>query len=219
MGGASLLFVLIIQLVFFAHLGAVDVFKTVATVAWGGEKAKAPFTAFWYFTAVWFSGIFYRYITQRSPLVYGIFILLSLLAGSFFGEELANLPLGIGIAFCSLVFYAAGHGLQALQTKITVPWYFSLPLLGVSVYLISSGVVAPMVLKSGDFGTPVISTLVYSLLALAWIASMKVLYQPVDTILEKPVAWFVGLATPVIFCSIPSPFGIGTTLDGQEKRW
>ncbi|MGH1978802.1 acyltransferase family protein [Rothia sp. L_38] len=196
--GIPLLIILVIQLVFFAQIGTSDVLKTVATVLWGGEKAKAPFTAFWYFTAIWFSGIFYRYITQRSAFVYGVSIALSLIAGSFFGEELANLPLGIGVAFCSLVFYAAGHALQVLQTKITVPWYISLLLLGASVYMIATVTVAPMVLKSGDFGTPVLSTLVYSLLALAWIASMEVLYQPLEALLERPVAWFVGLATPVI---------------------
>lgn len=196
--GIPLLIILVIQLVFFAQIGTSDVLKTVATVLWGGEKAKAPFTAFWYFTAIWFSGIFYRYITQRSAFVYGVSIALSLIAGSFFGEELANLPLGIGVAFCSLVFYAAGHGLQVLQTKITVPWYISLLLLGASVYMIATATVAPMVLKAGDFGTPVLSALVYSLLALAWIASMEVLYQPLEALLERPVAWFVGLATPVI---------------------
>lgn len=217
--GVPLLIILIIQLIFFADSATLDILKTIAMVLWEGEKAKAPFTAFWCFTAVWFSEIFYRYITQCSSLAYGIFITLSLLAGSFFGEELASLPLGMGVAFCSLVFYVAGHGLRLLQTKIVVPWYlyFSLLLLGATVYLIATGAIDPMVLKSGDFGTLVLSTWVYSLLAFAWIANAEVLYQTLGTLLERPIVWLIGLATPVIlFHSVPIWFWYNVGWIGKE---
>lgn len=215
--GVPLLIILIAQLIFFTQVDSLEIAKTVASVLWGGEKAKAPFTAFWYFTAIWFAGIFYRYATSRSVAFYFIFISLSILAGSFLGEKFANLPLGIGVAFCSLVFYAAGHGLQLLQKELQLHWLFWGGILFLSVYLVATGWVEPMVLKSGDFGTPVVSTLIYSILAISWIAAMPAVYRYFEFLVQKPVAWFVSLATPIILLHpVPIWFWYNVGWTGKE---
>lgn len=219
--GIPLLAVLIIQLVFFAEISNRGILTTIASVLWGGEKAKAPFTSFWYFTAIWFSGIFYRILTLWGRLATIVGTVVALIAASYWGEILANLPLGIGVAFCSIVFYAAGHGLQILQRKHRIPMVLSGVTLAGSIYSIAIGLVEPMVLKSGDFGTPFVSIAVYTVLGLAWIDLSRYVYQPLDVFLQKPIAWFVAVATPVILLH-PIPiwfwYNVGWTGKSMEDK-
>lgn len=196
--GAILLLILLIYLIFIAEAGVREILFTVLSVLWGGEKAKMPFTAFWFFTSLWFSAVFYSIMRSRGGLYYWGILTLAILGMTFLGPQLAELPLAIGTGFVSVYFCAVGHWWRKTEERINIYWPVIAIVFGVSLYLDLSGYFERIVFKSGDFGTPVFSVLLATIEGLSFITLCSSFSKHLPELLLQKIDWFVLLTTPII---------------------
>lgn len=123
----------------------------------GGAHLPHGFTAFWFVTA-FFVAIVAAAAIERLALGWQWAIALALLGAGFLASDvIALVPFDAGVGLACVVFVVAGRTLRIVQTSLTRPATTGAVMLGVAVALIASGVSAPLDLKQGDFGTPVVS--------------------------------------------------------------
>jgi acyltransferase len=133
---------------------------TIMRPIYGGYFAVRPFSAFWFMTVLFFLAIFYRLIERLPILAQMAFVLAGLTAGFIFGEYLAMTPLSIGSAWPCLAFVIAGRAFRFWDLRMRHHLLVGLGLIATSVALIVTNVSAPLNIKAGDYGTPVLSVLV-----------------------------------------------------------
>lgn len=214
--GILLLLVLLVQLIFFTDISPKQIILTVLSVIWGGEKAKAPFTSFWYFTALFFTGIFYRYLRDKGGAIYIVGVALSAISTFTINELLSELPLGIGVGFSCVVFFALGHLWRTIESKVSFAWYIYLVALVITAYLDLSGTIGHMVVKSGYFGTPMLSILNSALLTFSLINLAPYVYGILSGKAKRAIREFVLLVTPVILLH-PVPIWVWYNLGWTPK--
>ena len=126
----------------------------------GGSLNAGPFGAYWFMTALFLSALMFRAL-ERVPLVLRAAIIVGLaIVTHVFREVLAPLPLSIGVAGAALVFMLAGQGLQHLRSRVRRPIRVGAVCLVMGVVPVLAGVSAPLDLKYGELGTPVLSVVV-----------------------------------------------------------
>lgn len=178
--------------------GVTELVKSAAVLVWGGEYALRPFTAFWFLTAIFVGGVIYRAITRAPRWVYIATVVASVVASAVAGDELAFLPLGVGVGFCCIMFIAAGHGLQVLEPKLRHPLRVAVPVAVVALVLIITGVSDKLVLKGGDFGTPLLSAAVSVVLSGTAILLASRFRSVIPSVAGKAVTTLVTMSTPII---------------------
>ncbi|MGW9402566.1 acyltransferase family protein [Arthrobacter sp. NPDC055585] len=129
------------------------------TLLVGGSHLGRPFSAFWFVTALFFSTVLFRLLENRAALRWA-FLLSGLILAATIGEVLAELPLSLGLAVPCTIFIAAGAALKRYRSRIPYPTAAAAVSLGASVLMVSTGTSAPMDIKAGDFGTPVLGMIV-----------------------------------------------------------
>lgn len=204
------------QLYFFADHSPKEVATSAARVIWGGENAKAPFSAFWYFTALWFTGLFYRYLWDRKHRLLWPAVLLSLALTTSWGRYIAELPLSIGHGFSCLIFFAVAHQWRKLENRINFSIYLYLIVFIISTAVYLSKLVNPLILKSLDFGTPILSILISCILGISLINSSELFIKAIPEYIQKLITRFVGLATPIILLH-PVPIWVWNNLGWTPK--
>ena len=123
----------------------------------GGAQLPHGFTAFWFVTA-FFVAIVAAAAIERLALGWQWAIALALLgAGYLASDVIALVPLDAGVGLACVVFVVAGRTLRIAQPSLMRPATAGAVMFGVGVALIVTGVSAPLDLKRGDFGTPVVS--------------------------------------------------------------
>lgn len=142
---------------------------------WGGAAALQPFTTVWFVSVLFFTVVIYRAIS-RLPLVWHWMIGgLGSVLGAFVGPELAATPLSAGSALPCLVFLLAGTALR--HATIPRPWAVALIALAVSAALIITRVSAPMDIKFGDYGSPLLSSVVAVAISYALVVFATIVYE------------------------------------------
>lgn len=126
----------------------------------GGSYLGRPFSAFWFITALFAAALIFRLLQKAPVVVQWVFAVLCLATAASVGQILAEVPLSLGVAIPCVIFIAAGAMAKEHRRRITSPITTAVLLLGGSAALIVTGISAPLDLKSGDFGTPVVSILV-----------------------------------------------------------
>ena len=143
----------IIAVTFFA---LVDPMRLLA----GGAYIGRPFSAFWFVTAL-FVATLVAHPIGRLPLLWQWLIASVLLAGGYLaGDVIALVPLDAGVALACVIFIVAGRTLRAVRSRIPRPLWVGVGLLAVAAAVVASGISAPLDLKYGDFGVPVVSVVV-----------------------------------------------------------
>ena len=123
----------------------------------GGAGMPHGFTAFWFVTA-FFVALVAAAVVERMPLAAQWAIALALVgAGWLAGPAIALVPLSAGIGSTCVVFVVAGRTLRRVRDLLPRPALTGVVMLVVAVGLVLSGASAPLDLKQGDFGTPVVS--------------------------------------------------------------
>lgn len=134
---------------------------------YGGAAATRPFTTFWFVFVLFASAVLWRLLSSSPQLVRLLALAVALVASVVAGPELARTPLAIASAVPVLLFIASGEALKAFEPRLgrfRTP--VALSLLAVSAILISTEASAPLNLKAGDWGTPIIST--FTAIAISW---------------------------------------------------
>jgi len=140
---------------------------------WGGAYATRPFTTFWFVFVLFAAAVLWQAVTRlpawgQSAVVVGA-LALSIVAG----PALAITPLALGTALPALVFVAAGAWARRVEPRLAGRAWLAAALLLFSCLAVGFGAVAPLDIKSGDWGTPVLSVVVA--VAISW--AMVILAQ------------------------------------------
>jgi acyltransferase len=125
-----------------------------------GRNSAMPYTTFW-FVAVLFSSIAVLRCLWLlpQPMIWCLAIAAAVMSYAF-GAQLARTPLSIATAVACAILLMLGVLARRVRPHIQRPGAVGLSLLIVSALCIGTRVSAPMDVKQGDFGTPVISTVV-----------------------------------------------------------
>lgn len=133
--------------------------EAILTPLYGGFYSGRPFTTFWFVFVLFAGAVAYR-IVQTLPVWARVSLVVLALASSVFaGELLARTPLAIGSALPALTFIAAGHLLRWARERCRFSgWgWVGAASLAIGLALATTGVAAPLNIKQGDWGTPVLS--------------------------------------------------------------
>lgn len=135
----------------------------VLSTIWGGARARGPWSPYWFLPVLFFAAVLYRWLEGRgvgpalSIAIGGTAVAICYLAG----EKLALwTPQDAAIAVPMLVFFGVGSIVRRHEGSVPHRPVWGAVFLLVSLALLLTGVAAPLDMKLGDFGTPVISVLV-----------------------------------------------------------
>lgn len=171
--------------------------KLLANYVLGGNRIVTPLTAYWFLTAIFFSTVLYRYLRNQPRIVYFSVLALALLTSLAF-PYVGKVPLSLGVGFVCLVFIAAGHGFRKIEASLPIPVPLALVTLGLCLLLIYENVIQRMVLKAGDFGTPMLSIAGAILISCSAIILSKPLARLLPAMVGRMITGFVRMGTPII---------------------
>lgn len=141
-------------------VGSQSLVGSLRALGLGGAYIGQPYSAFWFVTALFVAAVAFRTL-EVAPLWVGTSIAgASLILAYAFPGLLARVPESIGVALACLVFVYAGSGLKAMRMRIKHGVAVGALLIASSVCLVVAGLVAPLDLKYGYFGTIGLSVLV-----------------------------------------------------------
>ncbi|MBK0418347.1 hypothetical protein JD276_04785 [Leucobacter sp. CSA1] len=151
--------ILTVCLVAFGIAAGEDVSGDVAAGLYGGAGATQPYTTIWFVSVLFFATLGYRLLERLPGWARWAAILAGTASGYLWGPELAATPLSVASAVPCLVLLAAGAACRSLRSSIARPLLTGIALLAASAALILFDVSAPVDIKAGDYGTPVLSLL------------------------------------------------------------
>ncbi|MFI7585057.1 acyltransferase family protein [Kocuria sp. M1N1S27] len=143
-----------------AHVRDHLTLEHIADPLYGGFYATRPFSAFWFVTVLFFAALAYRAVERLPVAVQGAVVVTGLLVGHTAGELLARTPLSIGSAWPCLAFIALGRLFRHAEPRLGAPLPAGIGLLVGPAGLVATGWSAPLDIKQGDYGSPVLSVVV-----------------------------------------------------------
>lgn len=150
-------------------LGPAPSLMTLVAPLYGGYYALRPFTTFWFVFVLFAAVVLFR-LAMRAPLwALGVLAAVAVAFATFLGPQLATTPLAVGSAIPALAFVIAGFAARRVEPRIPSGAATRIPL-GAALLLIAgaalaSGLVDPVNIKQGDWGTPVAGILVACLIS------------------------------------------------------
>lgn len=142
--------------------GFLHFLQRLATILLGGQDLGTPYTAFWFFSCLFFASLLWRLgESLRVPWWSMVAVALPL---TLAGPYLATVPLSAGTAVPATIFIAAGRGYQLAPASLK-RWPVGLVALMVGGAVVIAGLTPPLDLKSGHFGTPLVGVLVACLIS------------------------------------------------------
>lgn len=173
----------------------------------GGAYAGAPFSAFWFVTALAVASLAVRVLEAvgAPPTAVAGLGLIGLAVGTFAPGILTAAPLSLGLAIPCLFFLAAGRALRVLRGRITRPALTGGILTAAGALAVALGS-RPVDLKHADFGTPVAGVLV----AVGLSVGLILLAEPLGSGLPPRL----GRA-----CTALAEVGIGVVLSHAAVIW
>ncbi|MDD7963511.1 acyltransferase family protein [Microbacterium thalli] len=147
----------------------------VLSTLWGGARARGPWSPYWFLPVLFFATVLYRWLEGRrigprlSIAIGGTAVAVCYLVG----DQLALwTPQDIAIAVPMLLLLGAGSLVRRYEGLVRGRAVWGASFLLTSLVLLLVGWAAPLDMKLGDFGTPVISVAVSLLICtgLLWVA-------------------------------------------------
>jgi acyltransferase len=165
---------------------------------WGGERATTPFTAYWFMTAIFVAAILFRILMRAPRWVYLGCLAVALAATVFDGQLLGDKPGAADVGAVSVLFMAAGHAYRQIEARVDRFKAAAAAVIVMCGVLIVTGTTARMTLKTGDFGTPVLSITIAVLIALAAISLARPLAAALPEKIGLAITRVVQMGTPII---------------------
>lgn len=147
----SLIFVVVAQKEA-ANGGAANLLGLALHVAAGGRYIGAPWSAFWFISAMFAAVMVYRMLDTIPFWRRGALLLLVMSSGYAFGQHYAAIPLGLGIGIASTFYVWSGQAIRRCSVGIRLPGTVGLATLGAAGVRIVA-MPRAMDLMQGDFGT------------------------------------------------------------------
>ena len=136
--------------------GATD-FVILLPPLWGGASGEGLFGTFWFVSVLFFAAILFRLVERVTLPRQWALAVLGLTAGYLLGGWLAATPLAVGSAIPCMIFLLAGRTLRQHESRISHPVVVGASLIGASLVAIAIVPLAPIDIKHGSFGTPILS--------------------------------------------------------------
>lgn len=172
--------------------------RRLPATLWGGARATEPFTAYWFLTAMFFACVAYRYVTTRRSWWPAVALVTASILGSVhLGGIGAALPLGLGHALWAIQFLAAGHLLQIARPHLRAA-PVAVGMLAAGLLLAVTGAAEHVTFKTGDFGTPFVSTAAVLLVSCGIILLADSLGAHVPDRIGAVFTKLVLMSTPVL---------------------
>lgn len=211
------LFWLIAVLVLWVAVNYVKNDLTLSDIAlplYGGFFATRPFSAFWFVTVLFCAAMAYRSLERVPVAARWSTVLAGLLAGYFVGDLLARTPLSVGSAWPCLSFLALGGLFRRIEPRLGAPFATGVGLLlGLSA-LIAMGWSAPLDIKQGDYGTPVLSVTVSVGICAGLVLVAKAIFAHVPAQVNRAITVLAQAGLVVIFSHAVALLVLGTTSVG-----
>lgn len=214
---------------------------TIAGAVEGGRHARMPFVTLWFVSALFFTAVLFSLI-ERLPhaLQWAIGLAGAVIAWTW-PEPLSRTPLGIGYVATCLIYLLIGDALRRARDRISRPLIAGAISLAVGVVLVSVGWAAPLDIKLGDNGTPVVSTLASSAISIGLILLAEGIVRPgrfsgactllalalLTVVLLHPLVLWLDISSWAQFAiGIAVPLGVGLValrtplspwITGQER--
>ena len=142
-----------------------------------GQRSAMPYTTFWFAAVLFFSAVILRGLwTLPKPVIWSV-AACGLIVSFTAGPQLARTPLSIGSALPCIVFLTLGAVARTLRPRIRRAGRVGLGLLLVSAVSAGVGFTLPLDVKQGDFGTPVISTVVAVAISFGLVLVAEALFE------------------------------------------
>ena len=125
-----------------------------------GQHSAMPYTTFWFVSVLFFSVMLLRCLQALPRTIIVLIVVAGMTLGYSAGDTLSQTPLAIGSALPCIIFILLGSAAKRVRSSIHRPAMNGLVLLLISAVLIATGASAPLDIKQGNFGTPVLSTVV-----------------------------------------------------------
>ncbi|PRB12784.1 MULTISPECIES: acyltransferase [unclassified Microbacterium] len=194
----------------------VDALHTIAGGVEGGRFAQMPYVTLWFVSALFFTAVVFRAM-ERLPYAaqWGIGIAGALAAWAWSGP-LSRTPLGIGYIATCLLYLLVGDALRRVRDRIAMPLVSGVVALTIGAALVAVGAAAPLDIKLGDDGTPAVSALASSAIAIGLILVAESVVRPgrfsrACTLLALPLLTVVLLHPLVLWLGAPpwAQFALG----------
>ena len=111
---------------------------------------------------------------------------------------LGDKPGAVDVGAVSVLFMAAGYAYRQIETRIRRLPLVATVIVAVCAVLVGTGISSRMTLKSADFGTPVLSIAVATLIALAALALARPLADALPEAVGRNISRVVQMGTPLI---------------------
>lgn len=122
----------------------------------GGSLNAGPFGAYWFMPALFLSAVAFRAL-EVVPLALRITAIIAITAALYpVGQDLALLPLSVGVSGGALIFMLAGQGLRHIRARVRWPIRVGALCLLTGLVPTLIGRPASLDIKYGEFGTPVL---------------------------------------------------------------
>lgn len=204
---------LVVSVTFAAWTGELGVGDVVYPL-YGGYFATRPFTAFWFVTVLLSAAVLYRLIEKLPSWLRWSIIGTGVLVGSLAGDLLAKTPLSIGSAWPCVAFMAAGAEWRRAESKLTRPALVGVGLLVAGAAMVAMGLSAPINIKYGDYGTPVLSMFVACALSAGALAVAKSLFYLLPRAFSEVSIWLAKAGFIVVLTHAVPLLLLGTTQAG-----
>ncbi|WP_217181885.1 acyltransferase [Streptomyces sp. AC495_CC817] len=181
--------------------------QKIAEGVGGGRFAHMPYVTLWFVSALFFTAVLFRAL-ERLPYPVGVAIALAgAAAGWMWSQPLSHTPLGIGYVATCLVYLFVGDALRRVRALIRMPLLVGALSLGGGALLVVLGWAAPLDIKLGDDGTPVLSLLASSAISIGLILVAESVMRPgpfskVCTLLALPLLTVVLLHPLVLWLDV-----------------
>lgn len=185
--------------------------QQIRNALYGGTFAVRPFSAFWFVTVLFLVAILYRVLEKLPAWAPWVIAGGGIAFVHAFGSTMAASPLSAALAFPCLTFVLVGVQFKRLIPRVPVPAVLGGLLVVLGGAAVLSGLIRPMDMKIGDFGTPVVSLLNavgmsagFILIARAVIAFLSPQWQRSITALAV-VGFVVVLSHAVVLAILETP--------------
>lgn len=183
---------------------------------YGGIEATSPYTTFWFISVLFFSAVLFRALTPLPQWVQWLAAALGLLAGYAYGPLLAQTPYSFASAAPCLVFLLIGRSARGMVEKVNHKIPVGLTLAAAGGTLVAIGLSAPVDIKQGEWGTPLLSIGV----AAAICFGLILLCEPIFTWLPAVASTgATALAATCLAAVLAHPFVSWTVQSLDLNKW
>ncbi|MGI9823144.1 acyltransferase family protein [Agromyces sp. Marseille-Q5079] len=195
--GWLLLVTAVFQTILFVERGRLDVGWLIRAAA-GGTHAWAPYSSFWFITALFFAAIFIRILGNLSPFLVWFIAGVGVLWAAADPRSIAAVPESITLALPVMAFISFGILLRTYRPMITKPFVFGIILAVPPLLLGGFGLFAPINLKFGNIGDPIVSLAMGVAIACGLILVAESCERLIPRWAARPVAAIAAVAIPII---------------------